>query len=276
LENTQVKSATDNIGTFDSEDSDILWSKSEFSDKLQSSSEPEKTFAKGEAPRRDIDVPSEVDGKKVMRGARTTAEAEGVNEDYAFRLVEEIRNGNFTYEVSSNKAVALKATNEVNENYDKAKAKWDGIIMSGKRVTPEDIALGEALLVEASHRRNVEETLKINAEVLILATEAGQVVQAMRILKRLSPSGQLRYLEVVTDRINAERQKTKGKKYNRLIESENEVAKANKKYQEADKKVKNLEKKREEILVLFETFDQCVIYTVIESKLEVFFGIAFC
>ena len=64
LENTQVKSATDNIGTFDSRDSDILWSKSEDSE------DNVKYFPPGEDPRRDIKVPSEVNGKKVRRGAR--------------------------------------------------------------------------------------------------------------------------------------------------------------------------------------------------------------
>ncbi len=60
------------------------------SDTLRSKSEEDegvRYFPPGEAPRRDVKVPSEVDGKKVRRFVRTAAEAPFVSDEVAEKLI---------------------------------------------------------------------------------------------------------------------------------------------------------------------------------------------
>ncbi|MBQ2942616.1 MAG: hypothetical protein IJD97_10345 [Clostridia bacterium] len=110
-----------------------------------------KYFPKGEEPRRDIDVPSEIDGKKVMRGARTAAEAPGVSDEIAEDVVTEIENGRFFYTPSVNSVLMANAESKVSASYEDAMADWLKVV-GGGRVRDVDIALAEALIIETSKR----------------------------------------------------------------------------------------------------------------------------
>ncbi|MEE1046341.1 MAG: hypothetical protein U0M60_02835 [Clostridia bacterium] len=248
LENTQVKSATDNIGTFDSRDSDILWSKSEDSE------DNVKYFPPGEDPRRDIKVPSEVNGKKVMRFIRTAAESPALTPEMAEDVVSEIENGRFYYTPSSNKALADNAMNKVENDVIQAASEWKTAFDSGKRITDNDIALGEALIIETGKRGDTERAIELICEVGIAAKEAGKVVQAIKLLKRMTPEGQVYYLSKVVERLNKERGKTKGKEFNKSIEAENKATEADRKYKQAEAKVKTAEEKLFDIETAIEEY----------------------
>ena len=111
--------------------------KNESSDKIRSRSEDgTKYFPKGEEPRRDIDVPSEIDGKKVMRGARTAAEAPGVSAEIAEDIVTEIEDGRFFYTPSVNSVLMANAESKVSENYDEAMTDWLKVTQRTERLKP--------------------------------------------------------------------------------------------------------------------------------------------
>ena len=58
-----------------------------------------------------------------------------------------------------------------------------------------DIALGERLIQEAVKQGDYETAGDLIMDISILGTELGQKVQALSIIKRLTPEGQLKVLE---------------------------------------------------------------------------------
>jgi hypothetical protein len=167
------------------DDGEFLWSRSEDSE------DNVKYFPPGEDPRRDIKVPSEVNGKKVRRTYRTAAESPALTPEMAEALVDRITTTDIaTYEVSSNKALADNAMNKVENDVTKAASEWKTAFDSGK-ITDKDIALGEALIIEAGKRGDTERAIELISEVAIAATEAGKAVQAIKLLKRMTPEGQV-------------------------------------------------------------------------------------
>ena len=118
----------------------------------------------------------------------------------------------YKYVVRSNKATIAQANETLmRKGYDESIKYFDAIVESGKFPTVDDIALGERLIQEAIKRGEFEKATEIIADVSILGTELGQAVQAMSMISRLSPAGQLMYLERAVKRIN-EKQQTKHKK----------------------------------------------------------------
>lgn len=241
--------------------------KGESSDKLQSRSDPDiffsrsedsednvKYFPPGEDPRRDIKVPSEINGKKVRRFTRTAAESPALTPEMAEDVVSEIENGRFYYTPSSNKALADNAMNKVENDVIKAASEWKTAFDSGKMITDKDIAIGEALIIEAGKRGDTERAIELISEVGIAATEAGKSVQAIKLLKRMTPEGQVYYLSKVVERLNKERGKTKGKEFDKSIEAENKATEADKKYKQAETKVKTVEEKLFDIETAIEEY----------------------
>lgn len=78
---------------------------------------------------------------------------------------------------------------------------------ANKKTGLEDIVLGERLIQEAIKRGDTKTAGELIEDVAILGTELGQKVQALSIIKRLTPEGQLRMLQRTV-----ERGKTKGDK----------------------------------------------------------------
>lgn len=118
----------------------------------------------------------------------------------------------YKYVVRSNKATIAKANETLmRKGYDESIRYFDSVVESGKFPTVDDIALGERLIQETIKRGEFEKATQIVADVTILGTELGQAVQAMSMISRLSPAGQLMYLERAVKRIN-EKQQTKRKK----------------------------------------------------------------
>jgi hypothetical protein len=231
-----------------SQNSDKLFSRSEDSE------DNVKYFPPGEDPRRDIKVPSEVNGKKVRRFTRTAAESPALTPEMAEDVVSEIENGRFYYTPSSNKALADNAMNKVENDVIQAASEWKTAFDSGKMITDKDIAIGEALIIEAGKRGDTERAIELISEVGIAATEAGKVVQAIKLLKRMTPEGQVYYLSKVVERLNKERGKTKGKEFDKSIEAENKATEADKKYKQAEAKVKTAEEKLFDIETAIEEY----------------------
>ena len=81
---------------------------------------------------------------------------------------------------------------------------WRAKIDSGVRLDKTDIVMAEKLYVEAANNKDAATAMQLLSEIAMAGTQSGQVVQAMTMLKNMTPSGQLYYLQKTVDRFNTE------------------------------------------------------------------------
>ena len=113
------------------------------------------------------------------------------------------------YEVLSNKSTMTKAQNQLS-SFDTVedKAKYvSSLLTSGKRITAADITAAQLVLKDAAATKNAKLYTDVLADTSILATEYGQVIQALSQIKKLSPTSQLDMLDKII-----KREKAKGNK----------------------------------------------------------------
>jgi len=72
--------------------------------------------------------------------------------------------------------------------------------MRDRKVGLDDIAMGERLIQEAVKRGDTKTASDLIMDISILGTELGQKVQALSIIKRLTPEGQLKMLQRIVER----------------------------------------------------------------------------
>lgn len=139
---------------------------------------------KGNNPLRDIDVPKAVsDEKEVSRLARTVLESDYVIDDLVDPIKEELLNGRFSYYEKSNSYASIQAENIIKrQGYNGAMTAWEEAVYRGNP-SKEDIVLAEALLKIASENKKASDVLKILSQLQAVSTNAGQVVQAISMLK---------------------------------------------------------------------------------------------
>lgn len=164
------------------------------------------TIEKGMQPRvNDVDVPVQSGkGQYVSKFARTVAEtkvfADAMNGEFEKMVV----NGTFSHERVTNKDAEKRATQRLEENgFENAVKEFETLVNSG-RVNKDDIAMGQILLNVASQNKDVNMAKKLAVDLSVAATQFGQNVQAFSMLKRMSPDGQLYYLEKSLQKINRE------------------------------------------------------------------------
>lgn len=168
----------------------------------------------GENPAREVAIPRKTSRDRfVSEGARTMMEA-GVTPDYAISEFERlILEGKMSHEVITDKSAAAYAENLIkSEGWEKALSSWRNVANGNGKVTKNDIALGQTLYNQAVNAKDVPEAMRLAQELVAEATRAGQNLQAQRILKTMTPDGQLYGLERTVQRINreiAERYKAK-------------------------------------------------------------------
>ena len=109
-----------------------------------------------------------------------------------------------TYTPISNVDTLSKANENINRNgADDTYIAFRNKINSNERVTLQDIATGERLIQIFSQNGDMEKVNGLIQDVAILGTELGQQVQAMSLIKKASPEGQLMYLNKIVERTNA-------------------------------------------------------------------------
>lgn len=121
------------------------------------------------------------------------------------KIVQEVLDStDFTYVAQSNKKQVEIANKQIeNFGYDGALKQFNNFYDSNKRVTANDLALGQRLLQEASKKGDVATVSDLLPKVAALGTELGQAVQVLSIINRLTPEGQLRVLHRTIDRLKA-------------------------------------------------------------------------
>lgn len=230
LEPTQIKSATGNRGTFDASKKDIRYAVDEESQgsgtsdamsgmDFESDSETKSRYDElidrygrmeaGMEPRVDVAVPKRTsDWDKTRKFTRTVLESENISEEAKERIKDsvasDVQSGKFVYNPISNKELQEKANQRIATNgYDDEKAALFAKYRSNERITAEDVATLQQLMVIASDEKLAIDVEDISGLAAIIGTEMGQSIQALSMVKRMSPEGRLRQMQLLRDRLNS-------------------------------------------------------------------------
>ena len=201
FEPSQIKSADRNIGLFSSDTDDMRYSRT-LAPEL---AEEYGTIEPGEHPANDVLLPrKDGSGSPVRRTYRTAAESQHADERMQAEIEQVIRDGAASYQVSGDREAADYAGATLSrEGFDGARGRWNAALESGN-TKKNDIALGERLYVEAANRGDYQAAMEILGQVAAEATIAGQKVQAIRLIKRMGPAGELLTLEQTVRKIQKE------------------------------------------------------------------------
>ncbi len=142
--------------------------------------------------------------KYVSHYARTMSESGLMPDEMQDDFTKMIVDGTMSHEVFTDKMAEKGAEARIAYNgYDDSVNEFHEHVKSG-RVNKEDIALGQMLFNLACQNKNVELAKQLAVDLSLAATQFGQNVQAFSMLKRMSPDGQLYYLEKSVEKINRE------------------------------------------------------------------------
>lgn len=231
-------------GTQASFESSYFELKKEVQKKLEEHNKKYGTMKKGMMPARDIDIPNKVSNDRhVRRYARSEIESEVVTNKMAESLTEALVNGDprLTYNPISNKKLMSRAEVDLQtKGYEQMKKEWFSHYESNQKITAQFIANAELLLVESQRNGDVETYAKLLLTLPEIGTEAGQVVQALSIIKRLPGAETLAMIDSIIGKVQTIKNRVeKGKA--KAIEVPDELKQ---KYVEAkDKEVKENENK---------------------------------
>ncbi|MBE7062485.1 MAG: hypothetical protein E7390_01675 [Ruminococcaceae bacterium] len=230
LDSTQIKSATDNIGTFDMSNPDVNYSlkgtsntmsdgarKMDVSERIAKYAEdgviPTEVYEEliekygaiptGETPHRDVKVPKETEeNKKVSQTMRTILEAKATPDEALPTIEKMVEDGVFSYDVYTDEKAIKDAGEHLKDNG------WSQSFTERMRdvekgvVSKQHTVMGWALYnnavntaaettSETERREAIETAFSVLDGMVRHQRSAAQTLQATRILKMLSPETQL-------------------------------------------------------------------------------------
>jgi hypothetical protein len=168
----------------------------------------------GAEPRaREIALPKETEGGKTAQFAQTAAESSALDDTGALRLKQEVEQGKLAYVPLSDEKALNNANNVLEINgYDNSLTTLKTKFQSGERMNKNDIVLGERLIQEAIKAQDYETATDLIGQVAVLGSELGQQVQALYLIKKLTPEGRLKTLQTIVNRENQTNKNLKGRK----------------------------------------------------------------
>ena len=166
----------------------------------------------GEKSAREVRVPRRTaDDRKVSQTVRTILEAEATP-DTAVQNIEELTaTGVFSYETYTDKAAIADAENTIRDKgYATALAEWSESVGKGE-VSKANTATGWALYNAAANAGDLKSAMTVLTKMVGHQRNAAQAVQATRILKSMSPEGQLYGVQRSVGNLQEELKKEYGK-----------------------------------------------------------------
>lgn len=125
-------------------------------------------------------------------------------EDYQPELIKGLKDENLTYVVQSNKSTLEKANKKLSSmKYENAVSYIEGKLYDEKNMDLTDIALTERLIQEASKKGDYQTASDLIQDLAIMGTDLGQKVQALSLIKKLTPEGQLSMYQKIVNRAKA-------------------------------------------------------------------------
>lgn len=160
---------------------------------------------RGENAVRDILFPQRTTkDTRVRRFSRTAAEAASLTDAQAGAIGAAVAEGRFNYEPIGDRAARKYAEDMLARGGQAASDAWAQVVARDGRAGKNDIALGEYLLREAAKAGDTGRVVQLTAEIAAEGTRAGQIVQAMRLLKKLDGAGQLVALDATLKKLQGE------------------------------------------------------------------------
>ncbi|MEG0764364.1 MAG: hypothetical protein RR424_11140, partial [Oscillospiraceae bacterium] len=165
--------------------------------KIEKLNEKYGTIERGEKPVREVSLPKRTaKDQYVSKYARTMAEAGVTNEPTVDLIKKDLAAGRLSHEVITDKKAMENAENIIREDGFKGALKtWTDVIDGKSKPTKYTLALGQTLYNEAVENKDAALVKKMIADMVLQFSEAGQNLQAARLLKRLTPDGRLYALE---------------------------------------------------------------------------------
>lgn len=149
-------------------------------------------MSKGENPARDISVPRSTEkGNRVSRTVRTALESKITDLDTSVALQEEVQKGGFSYiPITDKDALEVAKKNLSGKTWGEARDDWNKKV-GGGRFDKYDVAEGFYLYNTAIQNGDTEAAVDILTDLSARVREGAQMVQAVRILKKMSPDNRM-------------------------------------------------------------------------------------
>lgn len=162
------------------------------------------TIAPGENAARIVDVPISTDGTdRVSASARTFMEAPQTTDELVGMFEKGVEDGLFSHNVKRDADSLARAVSKVEQDgYQKTLEYWKGLMKDGAPLNKEQIVQGQLLYTLAAKNGDTETAMDLAGDLARIATEAGQNLQAQRLLKRMTPEGKLYYARQTVDSFN--------------------------------------------------------------------------
>lgn len=162
----------------------------------------------GENPARVVDVPKSTNGEdRVRHGARTFMESGITTDEMIPSFEQEVANGTFSYNVKTDKSALNNAVRTINKKgWQGAMEQWEDVTDGRRTASKDDIVLAETMYSAAVKSGDTQTAMRLAAEIAAEGTRAGQEVQAIKLLKKTTPEGQLYYLQKAVEKIQQEYQ----------------------------------------------------------------------
>ncbi len=182
------------------EENDRLWGEA---------NEKYGTIEQGENAEAPISTPKAIsDDKLTERFIRTVIETGKLNEEMIENVEAQVLLGEFSYKAISDDKATKVAEAAVNNGT--AEDIWEEAVNVSKGVNKNQIAVGERLLANAIESGNTLRVLEISSELADIFTRAGQVVQAARLLKKMTGAGKLVAVQRTVKMLNRDMRKKYG------------------------------------------------------------------
>ncbi len=146
----------------------------------------------GENPVRPDDAPISTDGTdRVSRTARTAIGAEVTPDEFVPMIENEVVRGGFSYiPITNNETVQRAMTAITTNGWERSRGAWEQQVRNGQ-TSADIIAMGALLYNNAVNSGDSAAAMDILLDYQQATRNAGQAVQAARILKQLTPENRL-------------------------------------------------------------------------------------
>lgn len=175
------------------------------------------TIREGEKPSRVVDVPVSMDGEsKVSLYARTAAEAKTTTDEMVSRIEKLVTDGKLSHEVYSNKQAVEDGAQQIVSQYARGKtieqirSEFVRDANAGK-AGAKLVARGTTLYADAIAAKDYQAASDILVALTAVETNAGQSVQAARLLKSLTPEGRIFTVQRMVSNLEAQVNKGRSK-----------------------------------------------------------------
>lgn len=162
------------------------------------------TIAPGENAARVVDVPISTNGTdRVSASARTFMEAPQTTDELVGMFEKGVEDGLFSHDVKRDADSLARAVSAVEQDgYQNILTSWKNLMRTGASPNKEQIVQGQLLYTLAAKNGDTATAMELAGDLARIATEAGQNLQAQRLLKRMTPEGKLYYAQQTVDSFN--------------------------------------------------------------------------